>query len=62
MLSYLLQIMGILALAAGLFGIFLARLLHGDGWVEAAHETSANAQRLLIVGGAMLAVALARIG
>jgi hypothetical protein len=60
MLPYLLQTMGMLALAAGLFGIYLARLLQGDGWIEAASETSHNARILLITGGAVLAVALAR--
>jgi hypothetical protein len=54
--------MGMLALAAGLFGIYLARLLQGDGWIEAANETSNNARILLITGSAVLVVALARIG
>lgn len=62
MLVYLLQTIGMLGVAAGLFGMYLARLLRGDGWLEAAHETTANAYRLLIVGGAVLAVALTRVG
>jgi hypothetical protein len=62
MLVYLLQSLGMLALAAGLFGIYLTRLLQGDGWLEAARETAHNARILLITGGAVLAVALARVG
>lgn len=62
MIAYLLQSMGMFALAAALFGIYLASLLHGDGSIEAAQETIANAQRLFVVGVAVLLVGLARIG
>lgn len=55
----LLAIFGLIGLAAGLFGLYLARLLFVDGCAAGAAETRHNAQLLLVTGGTLLILALA---
>jgi len=58
----LLAMFGMIGLTAGLFGLYLARMLHVDGLPEDAAETRHNAQLLVISALAMLVVSMARLG
>lgn len=62
MIGLLLLPIGMLGVAAGLFGLYLACLLRGDGCAENAAEARHNAQLLLAAGSTMLIVALAGTG
>lgn len=62
MLLPLLSSIGMIGLIAGLFGLYLARLLLSDGWGDEADETRHNALLLVISGAASLAVSLAGMG
>lgn len=59
MILSLLATFGMIGLAAGLFGLYLARLLFVDGCAAGAAETRHNAQLLLVTGGTLLMLALA---
>ncbi len=62
MIGSLLLSIGMIGIAAGLFGLYLACLLRGDGSLENAAAARHNAHLLLAASGAMLLVALAATG
>lgn len=59
MLLPMLSSVGMIGLMAGLFGLYLSRLLLGDGCGEEAAETRHNALLLVVSGAASIAVSLA---
>jgi hypothetical protein len=58
MIGSLLAPFGIVGIAAGLFGLYLARLLMADGYSADATEARHNARLLMATGGTLLLVAL----
>ncbi len=58
MIAVLLAPLGLVGIAAGLFGLYLARLLMGDGCSADAHETRHSARLLVVTGGTLLLVAV----
>lgn len=62
MIPALLAPFGLIGIAAGLFGLYLARLLRVDGSAEDAAETGHNARLLLAASSTLLVVAMAWTG
>jgi H+/Cl- antiporter ClcA len=62
MIPSLLAPFGIIGIAAGLFGLYLARLLLVDGSDKDAAETRHSARLLLATGGTLLIVAMTWTG
>jgi hypothetical protein len=58
----LLATFGTVGIGLGLFGLYLARVLLGGGWEEAASDARHNAHLLLVTGVTLLIVTLARSG
>jgi hypothetical protein len=58
MILSLLAPFGVIGIAAGLFGLYLARLLLVDGSADDAAATGNNARLLLALGSTLLAVAM----
>ena len=62
MIPSLLAPFGLLGFAAGLFGLYLARLLYVDGCTTDAAETRHNARLLLATGSTLLILAMTWTG